>query len=136
MERILAVVTNGVVSNVLVVDPNDFATIAHFGGLLLPQGSPVGIGHVYDGTNFAAPAVAPPTPTEQRAAIQTEIDSLERANLMPRVTREFLLLAAVQQAVAQGVNESTLYAANIGYRKVKDFDAQIMSLRSQIGAIK
>ena len=72
METMLAVVDNGIVTNVLVVDPSDQATIDHFGGLVLPQNSPVGIGFTYDGTNFSAPVttqVVIPLPVQAKAAL-------------------------------------------------------------------
>jgi len=37
----------------------------------------------------------------------------------------------VAQAAAQGYTEPQLYAANIGYRKLKDFEASIVILRDQ-----
>lgn len=55
MERYLAIVESGIVSNLVVVDPFDQATIVHFGGLLLPSGSLVSIGWVCDGVTFSAP---------------------------------------------------------------------------------
>jgi hypothetical protein len=77
----------------------------------------------------------PLTPTEQRAAIQEQIDTLERQQLLPRVTRESLLGIAVIQATLQSVTEPELYAVNIAYRKTKDFDALIVALRAQMEAI-
>lgn len=55
--------------------------------------------------------------------------------MMPRITREALLAIAVSQAPALGLTESQLYAANIGYRKLKDFEASIVALRDQMRAI-
>lgn len=70
-----------------------------------------------------------------RLAIQSQIDALEQAQLLPRVTREGLLAAAVALAATQGVDEPSLYTANITYHKLKDFDAQIGILRAQLDAI-
>lgn len=77
MERHLAIVEQGVVVNVVVVDLNDTATIAHFGGLLLPVDSQVGIGWSYDGTNFAAP----PAPIKTFAEIEAGFISAVSAHL-------------------------------------------------------
>lgn len=135
MERYLAIVTSGEVSNIVVVDPNDAATIAHFGGLLLPEGSPVGIGYTYDGTDFAPPSAPPPSTQQQRDAIQAQIDALERTQIMPRITRESLLILMVSTAASMSVTEPQLYAANVGYSRLKDFDSAIVALRSQMAAI-
>ena len=77
----------------------------------------------------------PLTPAEQRAVIQEQIDTLERQQLLPRITREGLLITAVTLAASQGVTEAQLYATNIGYHKTKDFDAVIVALRAQMDAI-
>lgn len=55
MERVAAVITNGAVSNIVVVNPVDSATIGALGAVLLPAGSPVGLGWTYDGANFTVP---------------------------------------------------------------------------------
>lgn len=81
---------------------------------------------------YAAPVL---TSAQQRAAIQSQIDTLERTQLLPRVTREGLLAAAVALAATQGVTEPTLYAQNVAYHKLKDFDTQIAALRAQLDAI-
>src|SRR3990167_495188 len=57
------------------------------------------------------------TAAEERAILQAQIDTLERQQLMPRVTREALLGIALQQAAALGMTETQLAAANIGFRK-------------------
>lgn len=76
----------------------------------------------------------PTTPTAEqiKANIQAEITALETAQLLPRVTREALMLTAVLLAAQQGVAEPQLYAENIAYRKMKDFDTMIAQLRSQL----
>jgi hypothetical protein len=80
---------------------------------------------------------APPAPTaqQQRDAIQAQIDSLESATHMNRFVREAMLLISVQQAQALGLTEPQLYAVNIGYKKIKDLDDQIVALRTQKDAI-
>lgn len=77
--------------------------------------------------NTPEPADPPVQPTPQE-----KIDALERESMIPRITREFMLAQAVVTAAAQGIDEPTLYANNIGYRKLKDLDNQIIALRSQI----
>lgn len=72
---------------------------------------------------------------DQRAAIQSQIDTLERTEIMPRVTREALIALAVQEATTAGITEPQLYAANIGYHKTKDADTAIAALRAQMAAI-
>ena len=81
--------------------------------------------------------LAPPplTSAQKRAAIDAQITSLEQQQLMPRITRETLLATAVTLAAAQGITEPMLYAAQIAYRKLKDFDTSIAALRAQRDAI-
>lgn len=55
METCAAIIQNGLVENIIVVDPDDAATIAHFKAIVLPQGSPVLVSWNYDGANFTAP---------------------------------------------------------------------------------
>lgn len=71
-------------------------------------------------------AIPPPPPRN----VTSEIDAIERQHMMPRAQREFMLGMMVQLATQQGVSEPQLYAANPGYRKVKDLDEQIKTLRS------
>lgn len=56
--------------------------------------------------------------------IQAEIDALERTQLMPRATREFMLLSMESQFT------SAQLAQNPGYQAVKAFDNQIAALRA------
>lgn len=48
-----AVIENGVVVNVIMADAS------HTGSVAIPEGVPAGIGWLYDGTTFSAPAPAP-----------------------------------------------------------------------------
>ena len=80
--------------------------------------------------------IAPiPTAEEQKAVIQAQIDSLERQQLMPRITREALLGIILQQSIVPGLTESQLYATDINYRKLKDLDVSIVALRDQLVAV-
>lgn len=58
--------------------------------------------------------------------IDQQIDSMERQFLMPRATREFMLVQFAALAQSQGIDPMT----NIGYAKVKQFDDQIAALRA------
>ena len=78
--------------------------------------------------NIPDPANIP----DPKIAIQGQIDSLEHEQLMPRVTREGLLLTMETFAAMQGVTPAQLYASNIAYHKTKDFDTQITLLRAQL----
>jgi hypothetical protein len=74
--------------------------------------------------NVPEPADVP----NPKIAIQAQIDTLEAQQLLPRITREFMLSAAETQAKAAGVDPMT----NVGYAKLKEFDTQIAGLRAQI----
>lgn len=103
-----------------------------------PKPWPAGEGYLKRIEVYRARANPPPpvlTAQQQRDAIQAQIDTLERAQLMPRVTREALLGIALQQGNVLGMTEPQLYAANIGYRKLKDFEASIVTLRDQMAVI-
>lgn len=77
----------------------------------------------------------PLTSAELRAEIQNQIALLEQQQILPRVTREGLLLTIETFAAMQGVTPAQLYLTNIGYRKTKDFDNTIIALRSKMEAI-
>lgn len=76
---------------------------------------------------------------EAVSALQ-RIESLEREHLLPRATREFMLTfmeaTAIQQGAGQGLAPeeaiAALRAGNSGYRKVKELDEEIQSLRGEI----
>lgn len=59
-------------------------------------------------------------------ALLTQIESMERQQLMPRATREFMLMFMEANAPAE------VLAVNPGYQAVKVFDNQIVTLRSQL----
>ena len=58
--------------------------------------------------------------------ITSQIDALERQYLMPRATREFMLMFMEANAPAE------VLAVNPGYQAVKAFDNQIVALRGQL----
>ena len=71
-------------------------------------------------------------PIDPKVAALAQIDALESQTMMIRGTRESLLAFAVAIAGASGVPESTLYAQNIAYKKMKDLDTQISALRHSL----
>lgn len=77
----------------------------------------------------------PLTAQQQRDVIQYQIDKIEADTHMNRFVREAMILVSQQQAAALGLTEPQLYAANIGYKKVKDIDTMIVNLRNQMEAI-
>ena len=70
----------------------------------------------------------PPTPI----CPSQEIERLERETMLPRPVRDVLLALMVKEASAVGIDEPALYAANPGYRRVKDLDTQIAALRVKL----
>lgn len=60
--------------------------------------------------------------------VRAQIDQLERESLLPRVTREFMLLSFATTAAGMGVDPMT----NVAYVKVKELDERIAALRSQL----
>jgi hypothetical protein len=66
--------------------------------------------------------VVPPTVEEQQAAIRAQIYQLEQSQLMPRATREFMLLFV----------ETNNLTAMPGYAPLKAFDNEIIALRNQL----
>ena len=66
----------------------------------------------------------------QKQALQRQIDNLETSSKMNSFVRKAMVLLSVQQAATLGLTELQLYAANVGYRMVKDLDTQITALES------
>lgn len=120
METVKAIVENGVVTNVLVVNPDNHADIP---GVIAP--ATVGIGWLYDGVTFSPPQ----RQIEHNALIDEQIRELEGTT--ERGVREAMLYTLVALAEAQGITEPQLYAANYGYRKARDLDTAIAALRAQ-----
>ena len=78
------------------------------------------------GESYEIEEVAPALWISQADAIRAQIEALERQYLMPRATREFMLLFMEAQAAPE------VLAVNPGYQAVKAFDEQIKTLRSQL----
>ena len=77
-----------------------------------------------------------PDPT---IAIQAQIDAIEQATMVPRVTREMMLLWASDMAAREAerltaagtpVTKEQILAANSGYQKTLIVEAQIRALRA------
>lgn len=82
-------------------------------------------------------AVAP----DPRIAIQAQIDEIEQATMVPRITREFMLLSArdlaereAERRTAAGMptTAAELLAANIGYQRTLQVELMIDALREQL----
>lgn len=89
------------------------------------------------------PKTAAELTAEANAAIIAQIDALEQAQLMPRITREFFLTQAEQMgaAMSPAMTPTDLYTAGSSttapqafqtYKKLKDFDNEIAALRAQL----
>lgn len=65
------------------------------------------------------------------AVIDAQIAALEQGQLLPRGVREYIMAGMVEKGASLGLTEPQLYAAQVGYRRLKDFDAQIKALRAQ-----
>lgn len=74
----------------------------------------------------------PPTQEELNKQILSEIDSLERQYLMPRITREATILQLETWAMSQGYPLAQFRLVNKGYRGLKELDEKIMYLRGQL----
>lgn len=81
----------------------------------------------------AASALAP-TAQELKARVQAQINALEAAPVfMNRFVREWSIKSAEKEALESfGLTPQQLYAANPGYKKIKDLDTQITALRGQL----
>lgn len=75
-----------------------------------------------DAGNTPEPADLP----DHKNAIRAQIKALETEQLMPRATREFMLLFMETQFTPE------VLALNPGYMAVKAFDNQIKDLRAQL----
>lgn len=67
-----------------------------------------------------------------KAKLQAQIASLEAQNMLPRVTREFMVGWMEERAVSMGLTVEQLRESHFAYRKVKELDEQIATLRGQL----
>ena len=70
------------------------------------------------------------------AAIDAQIDAMERATMYPRGVREALMAYARDKAAEYaeshpGVTADQVLAVNPGYQRMKQFDDQVAALRAQ-----
>lgn len=68
------------------------------------------------------------------ARLQSELETIERNELMPRKTREIQIQLMEFLAVQQGITPQQL-ALNPAYAGMKQIDAQCVALRTQIRAL-
>ena len=76
-----------------------------------------------------------PTAAELKALKLSEIDTLEASQFMTRGEREGWLAMIEAQASTQGVSLETLYLANPFYKKLKDVNYKVATLRAEMFAI-
>lgn len=82
--------------------------------------------------NEADELLNPPESAEQIInRLKSELDAIERAEIMPRKTREIQIQLMEFLAVQQGITPEQL-AMNPAYTGMKEIDAQCVALRQQI----
>lgn len=81
----------------------------------------------------AAELLKPPPETPEQAVerLKSELDAIERAEIMPRKTREIQIQLMEFLAAQQGIPPEQL-ALNPAYAGMKEVDAQCAALRQQI----
>lgn len=75
-----------------------------------------------------------PSNDELKAKLQSELDAIEKAEIMPRKTREIQIQLMEFLAVQQGITPQQL-ALNPAYAGMKDVDAKCAEIRAQIRAL-
>lgn len=83
-------------------------------------------GDCRDGDRTATPEEIAAWELSKLPSPQSQIDALERQQLMPRATREFMLTFMELNAPPE------VLAVNPGYQAVKAFDLQIKALRDKL----
>lgn len=80
--------------------------------------------------------IAPKSPTNEDliSKLQSELDAIERKEIMPRKTREIQIELMEFLAVQQGITPQQL-ALNPAYAGMKEVDAKCEELRAQIRAL-
>ena len=61
-------------------------------------------------------------------------ENIEAAAMLPRVAREFMIAGLELEGARHEppITPEQLYAANIGYKKLRDLDDQIAALRASL----
>lgn len=86
MNKNFALVENSLVTNIIVIDDADAASIAGFGAIPVPEGAAVAQGWSYSAGVFAAPVIPPKTLAEVKTDRAAFIDKeYERVNQLPIV---------------------------------------------------
>lgn len=124
-----AIIENGVVTNVILL-PENFQG-DEWGGKPLVVSDEAAIGDSYVEGVFVKPEVPPETPEQAVARLKSELDAIERAEIMPRKTREIQIQLMEFLAAQQGIPPEQL-AQNPAYAGMKAVDAQCVALRQQI----
>lgn len=75
-----------------------------------------------------------PSNDELKAKLQSELDAIEKAEIMPRKTREIQIQLMEFLAVQQGITPQQL-ALNPAYAGMKEVDARCAEIRAQIRAL-
>lgn len=81
-------------------------------------------GDLLDGET--ASETVPEPVIDPKDVIRAQITNMEREQLLPRATREFMLMFMEANATPE------ILAVNPGYQAVKAFDLQIAALREQL----
>lgn len=74
---------------------------------------------------------------QRKSKALAELTALEQANLMPRVTREFLIQSFVLTAAGQGITKEQLLDPNDshyapGFKKMWEFNLKTIELRAKL----
>lgn len=84
--------------------------------------------HVWDGSAWGVDSA------KWNARIDAQISAVERQSLLPRVSRDFFRMTAIQAAAGEGISEAELLDRDSphyspGYAKLRQLDDQITELR-------
>lgn len=124
-----AIIENGVVTNVILL-PDNFEGDS-WGGKPIVISSNAAIGDSYVNGQFVKPEPIPETTEQIVERLKSTLDAIERAEIMPRKTREIQIQLMEFLAVQQGIPPEQL-AMNPAYTGMKEIDAQCVTLRQQI----
>lgn len=113
------------IANGLVVNTVEVNGLTDLPGLI--EATHGGIGWLWDGEVLTPPMASSEDLEAQRIlGIKSQIEALEKEQLMPRATREFMLKYLETTFTTEQLSE------NPGYVKLKAFDGLISELRNQL----